>query len=361
MSRRILLVLMVLALVAAACNGDTVETTTTTDEAADTTVTTAAETTTTQAEETTTTEAPPERVSINYLTSFSTFGRDAYVYVAEEMGFFDEVGIDVTISPGSGTVDVMRLIEAGTADFGPGDAATAILTIANQGVDLKAVAAVQQQTLSAIATVEGTGITEPADLENRIFADAPGSTVRILFPFFAEAAGFDDTTVEFVPSAPPDLPRLLASGEVDYIGQFVVGRGLIESATGDTAVFFPYSEYLPDLYGNLIIARTEMIEQEPDVVQRFITALMRGLEYSIENPEETGQILVQYQPEQNEQVAAGEVVIMAPFVRPEGFTDPVGSIDSSKIETIIGLLDGAEALENPVTVDDVYAPGFVGG
>ena len=359
MSRRAALLLVVLTVVGAACGGGSAQNTTTTAGGAGTTTTTSAESTTTAAE--TTTSAAPEPVQIDYLTSFSTFGRDAYVFVAEELGYFDEVGIDITINPGSGTVDVMRLIEAGTADFGPGDAATAIITIANQGLDLKAVAAVQQQTLAAIATVEGTGIREPSDLENKTFADAPGSTVRILFPFFAAAAGFDDSTVEFVPAAPPDLPRLLASGQVDYIGQFVVGRGLIESATGDTAVFFPYRDYLPDLYGNLIIARTEMVEQEPDVVQRFVSALMRGLEYSIENPEETGEILVKYQPEQNAVVAAAEVEIMAPFVRPEGFTDAIGTIDPAKIETIISLLEEAGALENPVSVDDVYASGFVGG
>lgn len=366
-SRRIgvLALMLALALVAAACGGTTTETT----EAAPATTTGPADTTegttdTTAAPETTaapTTTEAMEVVEIDYLTSFSTFGRDAYVYVAEELGYFDEVGLDVTINPGSGTVDVMRLIAAGTADFGPGDAATAMLTIANQGVEVRAVAAIQQNTLAALATTEGTGIATVEDLANKTFADAAGSTVRILFPFYAEAAGFDDTTVEFVPAPPPDLPRLLASGEVDYIGQFVVGKGLIESATGDTAVFFPYSEYLPDLYGNLLIARQDMIDEQPEVVERFVTALLRGLEYSIANPEETGEILVAAVPEQNADVAAGEVVIMGPYVMPEGFADPIGSIDPTKVQTIIDQLSEAGALENEITPDDVYAPGFVTG
>ena len=365
-----LALVLALALVAAACGDSTTDTTDTTAAPAttegspdttgapeDTTATTAAPETTAATE----TTEPMETVEIDYLTSFSTFGRDAYVYVAEELGYFDEVGLDVTINPGSGTVDVMRLIAAGTADFGPGDAATAMLTIANQGVEVKAVAAIQQNTLAALATTEGTGIATVEDLENKTFADAAGSTVRILFPFYAEAAGFDDSTVEFVPAPPPDLPRLLASGEVDYIGQFVVGKGLIESATGDTAVFFPYSDYLPDLYGNLLMTRQEMIDEQPEVVERFVGALLRGLEYSIANPEETGEILVAAVPEQNADVAAGEVVIMAPYVMPDGFADPIGTIDPTKVQTIIDQLSEAGALENEITPDDVYAPGFVTG
>jgi NitT/TauT family transport system substrate-binding protein len=364
----LLSLLVVMAMVAAACGDSTADTTVAAETTAASDTTSAPDTTaapdTTSAPDTTAAPAttePMEVVEIDYLTSFSTFGRDAYVYVAEELGYFDEVGLDVTINPGSGTVDVMRLIAAGTADFGPGDAATAILTIANQGLEVRAVAAIQQQTLAALATTESTGIASVEDLEGKTFADAAGSTVRILFPFYADAAGFDDSTVEFVPAPPPDLPRLLASGQVDYIGQFVVGRGLIESATGDTAVFFPYSEYLPDLYGNLLIARTEMIEEQPEVVERFVTALMRGLEYSIQNAEETGTILADYVAEQNPEVAAGEVTIMAPYVQPEGFTDPIGSIDPAKIETIISQLGEAGALENDVTVDQVFAPGFVTG
>jgi NitT/TauT family transport system substrate-binding protein len=357
---RLLVLVLGLALLAAACGGgggDTAGGEATPGDAPEPSAPAGDEATSEASEPAAAT--PAETRQVNYLTSFSTFGRDAYVYVADELGYFDEAGLEVTVNPGTGTVDVMRLIAAGTADFGPADGATAAITIANQGLPVRAVAAIQQQSLAALVTLESSGITEPADLEGKTFSDAPASTVRILFPFYAAAAGFDDEAVEFVPGTPPDLPRLLASGQVDVIGQFVVGRGLIESATQQPAVFFPYSEYLPDLYGNLIVARTEMIEQEPEVVERFIGALLRGLEYSIENPEETGAILARYVPEQNPQAAAGEVEIMAPFVRPEGFDEPIGTIDEQRVQAMLDLLEEAGALENEITVDDVVSTEFV--
>jgi len=61
-------------------------------------------------------QAQDNLTKVNYLTSFSTFGRDAYVYVAQELGYFKEAGLDVSINPGSGTGSVMQLISAGTAD-----------------------------------------------------------------------------------------------------------------------------------------------------------------------------------------------------------------------------------------------------
>lgn len=302
--------------------------------------------------------AQGELTPVNYLTSFSTFGRDAYVYVAKELGYFAEAGLDVTINPGSGTVSVMQLIAAGTADFGPGDAATAFIAIANEGLELKAVAAVHQNTLAAVIALESSGITGPADLAGRTFADAAGSTNRILLPAYAAAAGFDDSTVEFVAAAPPDLPRLLASNTVDFIGQFVVGRSLIETAAGEPAVILPYSDYLPDLYGNLIIARSEMIDEQPELVEAFVGALMRGLQYSIDHPEETGEILVNSVDGQNAEIAADEVSIMHDFVMPPAYTGAIGAIDMAKVESMITMLTEAGAITSPVAPEDVFAPGF---
>ncbi|MFA5568881.1 MAG: ABC transporter substrate-binding protein, partial [Trueperaceae bacterium] len=238
--------------------------------------------------------------------------------------------------------------------------ATAFIAIINEGMNLKAVAAVQQNTLAAVIALESSGIRTPKDLAGRTFADSAGSTNRILLPAYAAAAGFDASTVEFVAAAPPDLPRLLASKTVDFIGQFVVGRSLIETAAGEPAVIFPYSDYLPNLYGNLILASTDMIEKQPEVVKAFVGALMRGLAYSIDHPEETGAILVKYADGQNADIAADEVRIMHDYVLPPGFTGPIGSIDPAKVNAMIQLLTEAGAITKPGTADDVYAPGFLG-
>jgi len=126
--------------------------------------------------------------------------------VAEKLWCLEEAGLDVTINLGSGTVYFVGFIAAGTADFGPGDAATAFIVIANQGLELKAVAAVQQNNFAVVIALEPFGIRTPQDLAGKTFADAAGSTCRILLPAYTAATGFDGSTVEFVAAAPPDLP-----------------------------------------------------------------------------------------------------------------------------------------------------------
>jgi NitT/TauT family transport system substrate-binding protein len=302
--------------------------------------------------------APVETAEVTYLTSFNTFGRDAYAYVAQEKGYFDEAGLDVTIQPGTGTVDVMKLIASGSADFGTGDFSTVLVTVANEGLPVTTTGVIHQKSLAAIISIDGHGIAEPADLEGKTIGDQPGSTNQVIFPTYAAAAGIDPAKVEFVPAAPPSLPQLLASNQVDAIGQFVVGEPLIAStAQGKDVVVLPYGDLLPELYGNVLMTSQKLADSDPELVTRFTAALLKGLEYSVANPEETGEILRKFQPTQNPEVAAAEVSLMAPYVEADGAD--IGAIDADRVEAIIDImkpaLSGDVAAEDLVSFD--LAPG----
>ncbi|WP_211592192.1 ABC transporter substrate-binding protein [Microbispora sp. H10836] len=290
--------------------------------------------------------------SVNYLTSFNTFGRDAYVYVAREKGYFKEAGLDIDIKPGSGTVDVMKLLASGRADFGAGDFTTTLITVAKEKLPVTAVGMVHQKSLAAIISLQGNGITEPKDLEGKTVGDQPGSTNQVTFPVYAKAVGIDESKVKFVPSAPPALPQLLASGKIDAIGQFVVGQPLIEKAAqGKKAVVLSYGDALPDLYGNALLASSKLVQDKPELVKKFAAALFKGLEYSITHPEETGEILKKYQPTQDAVVAVAEVQAMAPYVAPEGAR--VGAVDKARVEANIKILTEAGAITAGLSPEQV--------
>jgi NitT/TauT family transport system substrate-binding protein len=288
---------------------------------------------------------------VNYLTSFNAFGRDAYAYVAQEKGYFKEAGLEVSIKPGSGTVDVMKLLAGGRADFGAGDFTTALITVGKEKLPITTVGMIHQKSLSAIVALEGGGITKPKDLEGKTVGDQPGSTNQVTFPVYAKAAGIDAAKVKFIPSAPPALPQLLASGKVDAIGQFVVGKPLIEKAAqGRTAVMLPYGDVLPDLYGNALLASAKLVKEKPELARKFTAALVKGLEYSVANPEETGRILKKFQPTQDENVAAAEVKAMAPYVVAGG---KAGVVDQARVVLNIKLLTEAGALPAGLTPEQV--------
>lgn len=98
-------------------------------------------------------------VPIKYSTSFGTFGREAYAYVALERGYFRDAGFDVTITPGTGTTAVARLVASGQVDYGPGDTTAMVLARADGGLPVKCVSLIQQNILSAYLVRRSSGIT----------------------------------------------------------------------------------------------------------------------------------------------------------------------------------------------------------
>src|SRR5262245_4330019 len=94
-------------------------------------------------------QTAPTLVSINYATSFGTFGRESYAFVAVELGYFREAGFDVTIRPGTGSVDGINLLAADVIDFAPIDTATLAMARAKNGVKLKLVAMIHQDAMLA--------------------------------------------------------------------------------------------------------------------------------------------------------------------------------------------------------------------
>ena len=298
---------------------------------------------------------------VNYATSFGQFGRDAYVYAAIEKGYFAKENIEVTVTSGTGSVDVMKLIAAGRLDFGPADIGALVPTKANETLPVKVVSVVHQNTMSAILTLQESGISRPQDLVGKTLADAPASTVRILFPLYARKAGIDPASVKWRDAAPPALPGLLASKQVDGVGQFVVGRPLFATTAGKPVDALRYSDHLKGLLGIGIMASEDTIRTKADLTRRFVRALNKGLVYAIANPRATAAILKKYQPLTNEAVAAQELEIMKFFVATKGTRKfGVGYIDTLKMASTTSVIrNGGFKLDRPISYKDLYATGFV--
>jgi NitT/TauT family transport system substrate-binding protein len=304
-------------------------------------------------------QSRPTATTIDYATSFGNFGRDAYVYVAIERGYFEQAGFDVKVTPGTGSVDNIKLVAAGRLDYAPVDIGALVVTKANEGLPVKVVAVVHQNTMSALFTLEESGIAQPKDLEGKSFADSPASTVRVLFPLYAKKAGIDASKVRIRDAAPPALPALLASKQVDAIGQFSVGLPLVASAAGGKRIrSFKYSKVLPGLLGIGLIASEDKITTNPAEVRAFTRALLKGLQWSIDNPGAAGNILKKYNPLADPVVAAKELRIMKFFAenrltRTKG--NGLGYIDVGKMASTTSVIRNGFAIAKPLPPGDLYA------
>jgi NitT/TauT family transport system substrate-binding protein len=228
------------------------------------------------------------------------------------------------------------------------------------GFPVKIVAITSQATQAAIATLADSGISTPKALEGKTLADLPASIVIRLFPFYAKRAGIDASKVNIVPGTPQTLPSLLATGRTDAIGQFTVGvPTLVKAAGGRKVKTFKYSQYLKGLLGNAIVTTDERVRTKPDEVRRFTRALLKGLNYAVQNPGESGYILQKHVPLADPIAAANELRILKFFVQNKCTRKyGVGYIDVQKIKSTASIARNAFKTA-PFSYQDLYSPAFV--
>jgi NitT/TauT family transport system substrate-binding protein len=298
---------------------------------------------------------------VTYLTGQGQLGREAYIYVGIDKGYFRDIGIDVTVKPGSGTGDNLTVLTGGNADFTPVDLTSTMIQVGSGKVrDVTAVAAIHQRTPACIVAPAGQGISVPKDLEGHTIGEPNGSIVGLLFRTYAQRAGVDASRVRFVNVAAPQLPQSLAAGTVDAIGQPAVAVPMIEKATGKTAVVLPYSRYLTDMYGDVLVTSTKLVQQKPDLVRKFTAALLSSLRYAVDNPTEAGQILHSHVPAQDARTAAAELTLMKQYVD-SGSGTRLGVLERRRIASDIALLAGADAIPTGLTPDRLADFGVAPG
>jgi NitT/TauT family transport system substrate-binding protein len=193
-----------------------------------------------------------------------------------------------------------------------------------------------------------------------VIADFPASVVKLLFPAYAQLAKVDPKKVRFQDTDPKTLIGAINAPNIDAISQFVVGKQTVEAVAGSEVTMVPYSDYLTDLPGNALWASGRLLREDPGLVARFRSALIKGLAYAVEHPDEAGQILHDADKTANPRLAAGEVQLMASYVGwqqhdnaelREAALAKLGYIDQDRIARAIAILQGAGAIDPGLVPD----------
>lgn len=209
-------------------------------------------------------------------------------FIALERGYFAREGLNVSIIRGFGSADVITKVGAGAAEIGFGDPGAAVKFNAEN--PSRAVVDVFQyfdRTLAAVITLNGRGVTSPADLRGKRIAAPPGDSGRVLFPAFAQANGIPVDSVTWVNVAPPLREPMLFRGEAEAITAFTSGAFFalrtLGSAPADIRMF-RYNDHGVDIYGNGLVVPEAMANAEPEMVKALVRCTIQGVKDVLSDP-----------------------------------------------------------------------------
>ncbi len=293
-------------------------------------------------------------------------GNHAPFFVADENGYFEEEGITVSnIQEGTGSSDAMRIVGDGGADFGFGDLPT-LATARSQGVPVKALAAVNQHSpLGFCAKADRFQLEEPSDLEGTTLAVHPGQSTDIFTRAFIAANAVDTGTIEERTVEPP-YENFLLQDRVDVVPCYIDAEvPILEQATGGegSLSIMLGADHGYEALGSGVFTNEELIESDPDLVQRFMNAYLRGLQWVIDNPEEAAQMLTEARPQLAENAELFTAQLQADIE--ETFTSEVteknglGYMDPKAWDATVATLEDQDVLEDEVPPADAFDNTFV--
>ena len=239
-----------------------------------------------------------EKIKITVVLDWTPNTNHTGIYVAKDLGYYEEEGLDVTIiQPGNGTSD--QLVASGKAQFGISYQES--VTLARlQDIPVVSIAAVIQHNTSGFYAKEDKGIKTPRDLENKRYGGWGSPIEKATLKALMDKDGGDVEKVKIITSGDTDF---FASSEnsIDFAWGFEAWTGMEAKVRNIPVNYIKLSDYNKNLdyYTPVIITNEKMISQNSDIVKKFMQATKKGYQYSWENPDQAANILLKSAPELN--------------------------------------------------------------
>lgn len=281
------------------------------------------------------------------------------LYVAQEKGYFEEAGLDVEIvqPPEDGAV---VLVASGKAQFGVSfqDSLAAALAGAD-ALPVTAVASVIQHNTSGIISRAGEGMDTPKGMEGHSYATWNGAIELATLKEVVEADGGDFDKVELIPSTVTDEVSALKTNSVDSIWIFYAWAGVKTELEGVDTDYFAFADIDPvfDYYTPVIISGNDYLEENPDTAKAFLSALSKGYEFAIENPEEAADIICKAAPELDKELVLASQKYLAEEYQAEA--EYWGYIDAGRWNNFYNWVNENELVEDKVPLDTGFTNEYL--
>jgi NitT/TauT family transport system substrate-binding protein len=299
--------------------------------------------------------------SLRFRLEYVAEGYHAHFFLALERGFYADEGIDLTIAEGQGSVTLLKLISEGQDVIGRADYGTMAKAVA-EGFSVKAIFGEMQASPICIVSPADAPLAAPADLVGKLLAMAPAESSAQLFPPLLAANNVDPKTVNIVNPAIGAKNVLLLQRRVDAIAGYSNIHPVQLRAAGLDTVYFQYADHGIQTLSNGIIANTDFLDENPDLVRRFLRATRKGYDETMKDPEAAVDALLKHYPLRatEREVYIGMLKNTFPLLHtPNNQGQPIGWMaDADWAETQRILLEtGAITQEQPL--DRYYTNAFV--
>ncbi len=242
-------------------------------------------------------ELTPVKLQLQWLPQ----GQFAGYFAAQELGYFEEEGLDVEIIPSGGDIVPQDALANGDVDYAIAWVPKVLGSI-EQGANLTNIAQIFRESGTLQVSWADSGIDSVADFEGKKIGSWGFGNEWEIFAAMAEE-GLDSSTVEII-TQDFNMNAFL-QGDIDAAQAMTYNEyaQLLEAVNPDTGELYQpddfnvisYQDTVGAMLQDAIWADTERLESDEayqETTVAFLKAVIRGWIYAAENPEEASEITI---------------------------------------------------------------------
>ncbi len=295
--------------------------------------------------------------SVTYGTNWFAQAEHGGFYQAVAQGTYQDYGLDVTIRMGGPQVNGTQLLVSGAIDFYMGSGADAIQAV-QEGLPKITVAAIFQKDPQVLLAHPGTGVESLADLKGRPILIAASSQTTF-WPFLKARFGFTDDQIRPYNF---NLAPFLQDQQSGQQGYLTSEPYAIQTEGGFEPVVLLLADFGYSPYATTIETKRNQAEQDPDLVQRFVDASIKGWYDYFEDPEPAHALIKQDNPEMTDGQLAYSFDKLQEYgivLSGEAENQGIGAMTPQRWQTLFESLVASDIVRADVDYTQAFSLDFV--
>lgn len=295
---------------------------------------------------------------VTFQLNWKAGGPNAGFAVAVADGLYEEAGLNVTLSEGTGSGATVQLVANNKASIGFADA-TAVSQLIAKGAKMKVIATVYQASPNNVLALKSAGIKSVSDIKGHSVGMPQGSSQSAMLPLLLEANGLSESDFETVNMPTTSLVPALLEKKVDVIFGGVDSSTPQLKALGTEFDEHTWAENGVTTVAQSIFANESFLEDNPELVRKFVEASLKGWDVARKDAANAGAALKSVFPDVNETMALDELAGIVPLLcaggaKHVGKSEPEQWNRTQSLLSKVGLLPEGQDPTNYYTYD--YLP-----
>lgn len=298
------------------------------------------------------TTSEPDQVSVRLKWAHQT--QFAGLYVADKEGYYAEENLIVQLDPADPEqITSSEKVLAGENDFGI-SAPQELLIARSQGKPVRAIAVIFRLNPWILMAPAEAGITKPADLVGKTVAYSPGQG-EWLYKSLINNLSIDSSQINETEMTTFDIFKCWETADIcnDYA---INGLARAKQEGIEATAIWP-SDYGISFYADILFTTDQMIEEHPDLVQRFVRATLNGWQKAIEDPDLGTEDTLAFDSSLDAAFQHTALEMAVPLI--DTGQEQLGRMDPEVWQQMYELLQDQGVLAGGIDVASVYTNQFI--